>query len=134
MADDIELYDSITHSNMPARDKSSVLAMLGQIAGESQPQTLLGTMLSTSISGVVGGTLGLADAELKDGLDYNKKYPLDLILFGFSAATGLIFKSVVSLKVADTAFGVYSFRTVNRLMKSLKPIETTAEEVPQAAE
>lgn len=75
-------------------------------------------------AGMVGALLGFASAELATGLDIKGKYPLDLGI----AAAGLILPltPVDSLKAlsadarnaGSTAFGIYIYRQVDKLMRA----------------
>lgn len=122
---------------MPRNDEltvqqSKVLKIL-QDAAPGTPQTVSGMLLETSIAGAVGGTLGLLQSELKDGLDYNRKYPLDLALGVIAKAGGKLYSSSISREIGSVAIGVYAFRKVNALMSALKP-QPEAETEPVAAE
>jgi hypothetical protein len=75
-------------------------------------------------AGIVGALLGAANAELASGLDIQGKYPLDLSV----AAAGLVLpllpvdmlKGVAAdaRNAGSTAFGIYLFRQVDKLMRA----------------
>lgn len=134
MSQDIAVYDSVVTSNLQPREKSRVIQLLEQaMPKDRQPQTVLGMLVETSVAGTVGGVLGLLQSELKDGLDYNRKYPLDLALGVVSKVGGKVYSSSISREVGSVAIGIYSYRKVEALLTLLKPKDEPAEE-PIAAE
>jgi len=121
MTDDIEIYDSVLDSDLMDNEKSRVIQLLERaMPKDRNPQTILSALIETTVSGTVGATLGLMHSELKDGLDYNKKYPLDLVLGVVSKAGGKIYSSSLSREVGNVAIGIYAFRKIEGLMSALK--------------
>ena len=134
MSDDILIFDSVTSSNMTPREKSKVLTLLETaMPKETRPQTVLALLVESTVAGTTGAVLGTLQAELKDGLDYNNKYPIDLVLAALSKAGGRIYSSSLSREVGNVAIGIYSFRKTEALLSSLKPKEQKESE-PVAAE
>lgn len=124
------IIDSVATSNMSTREKSRVLSMLEQIMPKDKsPQTVLGMLVEGTVAGTTGALLGIAQAELKDGLDYNRKYPIDLTLGVIAKGAGKIYSSSISREVGNVAIGIYSYRNVEKLLTALKP-----KEEPVAAE
>lgn len=102
---------------------------------DGSKQTVLGMIVETTVAGMVGGTLGVLQAELKDGLDYNKKYPIDLGLGIVSKVGGKIYGSATSREVGNIAIGVYAYRNVSALLEMLKGSKKQPQqEEPVAAE
>ena len=135
MSDEVVLYDSVATSNLRPREKSKVIQLLEQaMPKDRNPQTVLGMLVETSVAGTVGATLGLLQSELKDGLDYNQKYPLDLALGVVSKVGGKVYSSSISREIGSVAIGIYSYRKVEALMSMLKPKPAPVEEEPVAAE
>ena len=142
----IEIYESVANSNLKPVTKSRVLQMLELAAPHGKsPQSLLGVLVESSIAGTTGAALGILQAELKDGLDYNRKIPIDLILAALAKAGGLVYSSSISREVGGVALGIYSYRKVSDLLLSFKPkgqvetkgtghVDHTANEEPIAAE
>ena len=116
------IIDSIATSNMSAREKSRVLTMLEQVMPKDKsPQTVLAMLVESTVAGSTGALLGIAQAELKDGLDYNQKYPIDLTLGLIAKGAGKIYSSSISREVGNVAIGIYSYRKVEALLTALKP-------------
>lgn len=134
MSEDITIYDSVAGSNLTRSEKSKVIQVLEQaMPKDRSPQTVLNMLVETSVSGAVGATLGLLQSELKDGLDYNRKYPIDLALGAVAKLGGKVYSSSISREVGNVAIGIYSYRKVEALLSALKPKKEPKEE-PVAAE
>jgi len=128
---DIELFDQIVSSNLQYREKSKILSLLDSVStGPGNSQSLLGALVETTVAGTTGSILGVLQAELKDGLDYNRKYPIDLVLAALSGAGGHIYNSQNSRTVKDVAVGVYTFRKVDALLTLVKPKPSVATDEP----
>ena len=137
MANDVTVYDSIEGSNLRPSVKSRVIQLLeASMPSDSAKQTVLGMLVETTVAGSVGATLGVLHAELKDGLDYNGKYPLDLGLGIVSKVGGKVYGSSISREVGNVAIGVYTFRNVSTLLELLKNSskKRPQQEEPVAAE
>ena len=101
------IIDSIATSNMSAREKSRVLTMLEQVMPKDKsPQTVLAMLVESTVAGSTGALLGIAQAELEDGLDYNQKYPIDLTLGLIAKGAGKIYSSSISREVGNVAIGI----------------------------
>jgi hypothetical protein len=112
-------YESLTGETTSGSSQKMVQVRAHLIEGGQ-------TIRAVGEAGIVGGLLGAAHAELKNGLDIRGKYPLDAIAAGVSAAgaialagheTGL---ATEARNVATSSMAIFSFRKTHDWMNAKK--------------
>lgn len=81
--------------------------------------TVLDMLLGSGLSLLTGALLGVADSELKDGLDVNN-VALDGVLAGFLLPSAVMFNSPISASVGNSCLTVYGMRKTRTLLAGLK--------------
>jgi len=78
------------------------------------------TLLGMLGAGGTGALLGTLQSELKNGLDYGGKVPIDALLSLIATAGGMAYNSPGSVRMGQNAFAIYTFRKTSGLLTMLR--------------
>lgn len=133
------VLDRVHSSNMQPSEKNAITRALTTLVEPSRgivsmarPSSLVEFAAESGVAALTGATLGVMQAELKDGLDRNGK-PLDGAIAAVTFVAGA-FGSKTAQEISKTSIGILAFRKTEQFLSVAKAFSKKADPVETAGE